>query len=293
MVGRLRRSVVVEAVSTAWESPAVDSDGPDYINAAVLVRTPMPLAVLKAPAQGYRGGNGSQPAAGRRLTIDIDIVVFDTDILEIDLWSQAYRAVTVGELLPDLCCPATGESLSRRLPSSPERWRSDRTLIVSPGPPESEMPRTLPTDSTRTPTLMTDLPVSSATHSALAGGPAAFRAYKYFDLLMAAFVTILICSEFIAASKGRSNRDRTSSAQGVVFFPLSYIFGEILTEVYGYARSRKVIWTGFVATHVRDLHELGSPLSSPGRACLAAPESMGDGLFQLMADRGGITVLRF
>ena len=48
VVGRLRRSVVVEAVSTAWESPAVDSDGPDYINAAVLVRTPMPLAVLKA-----------------------------------------------------------------------------------------------------------------------------------------------------------------------------------------------------------------------------------------------------
>jgi queuosine precursor transporter len=93
---------------------------------------------------------------------------------------------------------------------------------------------------------MTDLPISSATHSALAGGPAAIRVYRYFDLLMAAFVTILICSEFIAASKVARVGSFEFGA-GVVFFPLSYIFGDILTEVYGYARSRKVIWTGFGA----------------------------------------------
>ena len=77
-------------------------------------------------------------------------------------------------------------------------------------------------------------------------GPAVPRAYRYYDLIMAAFVTVLICSEFFAASKVARLGSFTFGA-GVVFFPLSYIFGDILTEVYGYARSRKVIWAGFAA----------------------------------------------
>lgn len=72
------------------------------------------------------------------------------------------------------------------------------------------------------------------------------RAYRYYDLLMAAFVTVLICSEFISASKV-ARVGRFSLGAGVVFFPLSYVFGDILTEVYGYERSRKVIWAGFGA----------------------------------------------
>ena len=76
--------------------------------------------------------------------------------------------------------------------------------------------------------------------------PSAVRAYKYLDLLMAAFVTVLICSEFISASKVVRIGSFEFGA-GVVFFPLSYIFGDVLTEVYGYARSRRVIWAGFGA----------------------------------------------
>jgi uncharacterized integral membrane protein (TIGR00697 family) len=72
------------------------------------------------------------------------------------------------------------------------------------------------------------------------------RVYRYYDLLMAAFVTVLICSEFISASKV-ARLGTFEFGAGVVFFPLSYLFGDILTEVYGYARSRKVIWTGFSA----------------------------------------------
>ncbi len=76
--------------------------------------------------------------------------------------------------------------------------------------------------------------------------PPAPRSYRYYDLLMVAFVTVLICSEFISASKvGRIGS--FSFGAGVAFFPLSYLFGDILTEVYGYARSRKVIWAGFGA----------------------------------------------
>ena len=76
--------------------------------------------------------------------------------------------------------------------------------------------------------------------------PVVPRVYHYYDLIMAAFVTVLICSEFFAASKVAKLGPFVFGA-GVVFFPLSYIFGDILTEVYGYARSRKVIWTGFAA----------------------------------------------
>src|SRR4051794_13714896 len=72
------------------------------------------------------------------------------------------------------------------------------------------------------------------------------RVYRYYDLLMVAFVTVLICSEFISAGKIATRWGYTFGA-GVVFFPLSYLFGDILTEVYGYARSRKVIWAGFGA----------------------------------------------
>lgn len=72
------------------------------------------------------------------------------------------------------------------------------------------------------------------------------RSYRYFDIIMVAFVTILICSEFIAAGKIARFGSYNFGA-GVIFFPLSYLFGDILTEVYGYRRSRKVIWSGFAA----------------------------------------------
>ncbi len=72
------------------------------------------------------------------------------------------------------------------------------------------------------------------------------RAYKYYDLVMASFVTVLLCSNIIGAEKV-VNIYGFSFGAGVLFFPISYIFNDVLTEVYGYARSRKVIWAGFGA----------------------------------------------
>jgi uncharacterized integral membrane protein (TIGR00697 family) len=72
------------------------------------------------------------------------------------------------------------------------------------------------------------------------------RNYKYYDLIMAAFVTVLICTNFISAPKRVTIEGFTFGA-GVLFFPISYLFGDILTEVYGYARSRRVVWAGFGA----------------------------------------------
>ena len=72
------------------------------------------------------------------------------------------------------------------------------------------------------------------------------RRYRYFDFVMAAFVTVLLCANLIGPAKVAKIGPITFGA-GVLFFPISYLFGDILTEVYGYARSRRVIWSGLTA----------------------------------------------
>jgi uncharacterized integral membrane protein (TIGR00697 family) len=72
------------------------------------------------------------------------------------------------------------------------------------------------------------------------------RTYRYFDLLLGAFVAILLCSNLIGAGKIAVLGGFEFGA-GILFFPLSYVFGDVLTEVYGYARSRRVVWCGFGA----------------------------------------------
>src|SRR5262245_3785860 len=72
------------------------------------------------------------------------------------------------------------------------------------------------------------------------------RQYRYYDLVMAAFVTVLLCANVIGAAKVARLGSFTFGA-GVLFFPISYVFGDVLTEVYGYARARKVVWAGFGA----------------------------------------------
>ena len=82
-----------------------------------------------------------------------------------------------------------------------------------------------------------------------AATPPPQRQYRYYEFVMAAFVTVLICSNLIGPAK-ISQVDLpvlglVTFGAGVLFFPISYVFGDILTEVYGYARSRRVIWAGF------------------------------------------------
>ena len=77
----------------------------------------------------------------------------------------------------------------------------------------------------------------------------AAKSFRYYDLVMAAFVTVLICSNLIGPAKivqlDLPLLGAATFGAGVLFFPISYVFGDILTEVYGYARARKVIWAGF------------------------------------------------
>jgi uncharacterized integral membrane protein (TIGR00697 family) len=91
------------------------------------------------------------------------------------------------------------------------------------------------------------------------------RSFKYYDMLMAAFVTVLLCSNLIGPGKscaldlhstvvphfsfkdGLSWSTLLIFGAGNMFFPISYIFDDVLTEVYGYAKARKVIWAGFIS----------------------------------------------
>ena len=83
------------------------------------------------------------------------------------------------------------------------------------------------------------------------GAAAGPRQFRYFDYVMVAFVTILLLSNLIGAGK-RAVVDLPliglwPFGAGVLFFPVSYVIGDVLTEVYGYAHARRCIWAGFVA----------------------------------------------
>lgn len=77
-------------------------------------------------------------------------------------------------------------------------------------------------------------------------GDPLIRTYKYLDVLMAAFITILLCTDLIGAAKVVTIGGLTFGGT-LLFFPMTYLFGDVLTEVYGYRASRKVIWAGFGA----------------------------------------------
>src|ERR1700730_16080189 len=75
--------------------------------------------------------------------------------------------------------------------------------------------------------------------------------YKYYDLLLGAYVCVLLCANLIGPAKVSTVNvpvfGNVTFVAGVLFFPFSYFFGDVLTEVYGYARDRRVVWSGFGA----------------------------------------------
>ena len=86
---------------------------------------------------------------------------------------------------------------------------------------------------------------------AVAAGEIAGRSLRYFDFVMVAFVVVLLLSNVLGAGK-RAVVDLPfigpwPFGAGILFFPVSYVIGDILTEVYGYARARRCIWAGTAA----------------------------------------------
>ena len=94
---------------------------------------------------------------------------------------------------------------------------------------------------------MTTAPIVTVDATALAG-----RQLRYYDFAMAAFAVILICSNLIGAGKPAQVVlpvfGTVTFGAGILFFPLGYVLGDVMTEVYGFARARRVVWVGFAAS---------------------------------------------
>jgi queuosine precursor transporter len=93
---------------------------------------------------------------------------------------------------------------------------------------------------------MSEGPIRTVEASALGGAR-----LRYFDFVMAAFVTVLLLSNVIGAGKvaviDLPGFEPQPFGAGILFFPISYVIGDVLTEVYGYGRARRCIWAGFAA----------------------------------------------
>jgi uncharacterized integral membrane protein (TIGR00697 family) len=107
------------------------------------------------------------------------------------------------------------------------------------------------------------------------------RQYRYYDFVMAAYVCVLLCSNLIGPAKETSIEvpiiGTVTFLAGVLFFPISYIFGDILTEVYGYGRDRRVVWAGFAALAFASLMAavvVHLPPSAASRANQSAVEAI-------------------
>ena len=94
-------------------------------------------------------------------------------------------------------------------------------------------------------------PHATATQTTSSNASTTTRQYRYYDLVLGAFVCVLLCSNLIGVKKVTTLDlpllGLVTFGAGNLFFPISYLFGDILTEVYGYARSRRVVWAGFAA----------------------------------------------
>lgn len=81
--------------------------------------------------------------------------------------------------------------------------------------------------------------------------PLPLRGFRYYDMVVAGMVAVLLCSNLIGPAKvsvlNLPGIGPLSYGTGNLFFPIGYIFGDVLTEVYGYARARRAIWSGFGA----------------------------------------------
>jgi uncharacterized integral membrane protein (TIGR00697 family) len=124
-------------------------------------------------------------------------------------------------------------------------------------------------------------PLAAAATLPLMTKPPQSRQYRYYDFVMAAYVCILLCSNLIGPAKETSIEvpivGTVTFLAGVLFFPISYIFGDILTEVYGYGRDRRVVWAGFAALAFASLMAavvVHLPPSATSRSNQAAVEAI-------------------
>lgn len=112
----LKKLVGIQAVSSAWRSAAVGTSGPVFLNAAILVGTPLSAADLKAqvllPIETKLGRIRTTNKNAPR-PIDLDIIIFDEHLLDEELWNQAHIAVPLAEIFPGYTHPDSEQIIAQ------------------------------------------------------------------------------------------------------------------------------------------------------------------------------------
>lgn len=134
----------IKAISDVWKTRSVGSIGPDFLNAATIISTPLSFDELRnqvlRPIENLLGRvRTNDPNAAR--TIDLDILMVDANLIDQDLWKYAHVCVPVSQLEPDLCNPETGETLAEiadqfimsdsitKVPLELDRTRTTRDIV--------------------------------------------------------------------------------------------------------------------------------------------------------------------
>ncbi|MBN8807794.1 MAG: queuosine precursor transporter [Sphingomonas sp.] len=133
---------------------------------------------------------------------------------------------------------------------------------------------------------------------AVDAGALAGNHFRYFDFVMVAFVVILLLSNVIGAGK-RAVIDLPvigpwPFGAGILFFPVSYVIGDILTEVYGYARARRCVWAGFGALIFMAVMEqvvVALPPASDWKGQAAYEHVFGQSVFVSAAGATGLRII--
>ena len=125
----------IERISSAWESQSVGAEGPNYLNACVLLDTPLPKRELKEqallPIETELGRRRSPDKFAPR-TIDIDIVVFDGQPSDDKYWEQAFVVVPLAEIHPEFQNPLKEESITRTATRLRQQvWMEQRPQLIS------------------------------------------------------------------------------------------------------------------------------------------------------------------
>ena len=113
-VALLKEMTNVEGLSNCYETSAVGSDGPNFLNMAACLLTTMDSAAIKGniiqPIE-QRLGRVRQPDKNAPRTIDLDLIVYDYEVLDPTLWQRVHLALPFSELVPDLVEPESGKTL--------------------------------------------------------------------------------------------------------------------------------------------------------------------------------------
>ena len=137
-IDQLHDAVKIEAITKVWETPPVGTSGPNFLNAVALIRTSLKIEVLRNEVlrriESKIGRVRTEDPNAPR-PIDLDILLFDEQVIDDEIWSQAHIAVPLAEFLPNYLCIETGETLqeiAQRLEiTNPLKFRSDVILNFS------------------------------------------------------------------------------------------------------------------------------------------------------------------